>query len=74
MAHLVGPTGKVVGVDHLEELVSLARENIKKNDSALLESGRIILAKGDGRFGYPAEGPYDAVGCEGVTVDKTFAS
>jgi protein-L-isoaspartate(D-aspartate) O-methyltransferase len=61
MAYMVGPSGKVVGVDHLEGLVNLARENIKKKDSALLDSGRLKLVTADGRLGYSAEGPYDAI-------------
>ncbi|OQV14279.1 Protein-L-isoaspartate(D-aspartate) O-methyltransferase [Hypsibius exemplaris] len=74
MAYMVGPTGRVVGVDHLDELVSLARENIRKNDSSLLDSGRILLTTGDGRLGYSAEGPYDAihVGAAAPTVPQAL--
>ncbi|XP_055337542.1 protein-L-isoaspartate(D-aspartate) O-methyltransferase-like [Paramacrobiotus metropolitanus] len=61
MAHMVGRSGKVVGIDHLPELTNLSRENIKKDDADLLDSGRIKLVTGDGRKGYAADGPYDAI-------------
>ncbi|XP_073465938.1 protein-L-isoaspartate(D-aspartate) O-methyltransferase-like isoform X3 [Aquarana catesbeiana] len=59
--HMVGPTGKVVGIDHIDQLVHDATENVKKDDPTLLSSGRIKFIVGDGRSGYPQEGPYDAI-------------
>ncbi|KAF1602266.1 UNVERIFIED_CONTAM: Protein-L-isoaspartate(D-aspartate) O-methyltransferase, partial [Eudyptes robustus] len=61
LAKMVGPNGKVVGIDHIPELVELSERNIRKNNEDLLESGRIILVVGDGRLGYAEEGPYDAI-------------
>ncbi|XP_040188859.1 protein-L-isoaspartate(D-aspartate) O-methyltransferase-like isoform X4 [Rana temporaria] len=60
-ARMVGPTGKVVGIDHIDQLVHDATENVKKDDPTLLSSGRIKFIVGDGRSGYPQEGPYDAI-------------
>ncbi|XP_077321012.1 protein-L-isoaspartate(D-aspartate) O-methyltransferase-like isoform X2 [Lithobates pipiens] len=60
-ARMVGPTGKVIGIDHIDQLVHDATENVKKDDPTLLSSGRIKFIVGDGRSGYPQEGPYDAI-------------
>lgn len=43
MAHMVGETGKAVGIDHIPELVEMSKENVKKDDGSLLESGRVKL-------------------------------
>ncbi|XP_013778794.1 protein-L-isoaspartate(D-aspartate) O-methyltransferase-like isoform X2 [Limulus polyphemus] len=61
MAVMVGETGLAVGIDHIEELVNMSIENIKKDNPQLLESGRIKMIVGDGRKGYPDEAPYDAI-------------
>lgn len=39
----VGPTGKVVGIEHIEELVQASVKNVQADDSELLTSGRIKL-------------------------------
>jgi len=57
----VGPEGKVVGIEHIKELVDMSRKNIKKDRPELLESQRVILVHGDGRKGYPEEAPYDCI-------------
>uniref|UniRef100_A0A9L0IQ20 Protein-L-isoaspartate(D-aspartate) O-methyltransferase n=1 Tax=Equus asinus TaxID=9793 RepID=A0A9L0IQ20_EQUAS len=59
--HMVGPTGKVVGIDHIKELVDDSINNVRKDDPTLLSSGRVQLVVGDGRMGYPEEAPYDAI-------------
>ncbi len=58
-----GGGGKVIGIDHIQPLVTLARNNISKSKEgrALLEKGRIELVCGDGRKGYREGGPYDAI-------------
>ena len=55
MAEMVGNSGKVIGIDHIPELVEKSRQNIKRENSDLLDSGRVVLVTGDGRQGY-AEG------------------
>ena len=39
----VGPTGKVVGIEHIDELVQASVKNVKADDPELLTSGRIKL-------------------------------
>ena len=53
MGHMVGSGGRIVGVDHLEELVSMAATNIGSDpgSKSLLESGVLQLHTCDGRQG-----------------------
>ena len=57
----VGETGKVVGIDHIDELINWSKDNVRKDNPALLESGRIKFVVGDGRKGFPADAPYNAI-------------
>ncbi|XP_061855043.1 protein-L-isoaspartate(D-aspartate) O-methyltransferase isoform X2 [Colius striatus] len=70
--HMMGPTGKAVGIEHIKELVHESIRNVQADDPALLSSGRVKLVVGDGRQGYPEEAPYDAihVGAAAATVPK----
>ncbi|KAK4497442.1 hypothetical protein PRZ48_011893 [Zasmidium cellare] len=63
LAELVKPGGKVVGVEHIQALVDLGRRNTGKSAEGreLLESGALEYHKADGRLGWPAEAPYDAI-------------
>lgn len=62
MSLMVGEEGRVVGIDHIEPLVSASVENIKKDGKGdLLESGQLKLVVGDGRLGWAEDGPYDAI-------------
>lgn len=60
-AQMVGASGKVVGIDHIKELVDWSLSNVKKNHESLLTSGQVKLVVGDGRQGYPSDGPYHAI-------------
>ncbi|KIX07162.1 protein-L-isoaspartate O-methyltransferase [Rhinocladiella mackenziei CBS 650.93] len=55
--------GKVVGIDHIEGLVELSRENMRRSEEGrrLLDTGKVELVTGDGRKGYAAAAPYDAI-------------
>jgi len=56
------PRGKVVGIDHIPELVEWSKSNLINNGlGPALNEGRILVVTGDGREGYPAFGPYDAI-------------
>ncbi|KAJ3371031.1 hypothetical protein HDU91_005722 [Kappamyces sp. JEL0680] len=61
LAHMVGPTGCVVGIDHIEELNAIALHNIRKGNADLLDTNRLKIHTADGRLGWAADGPYDAI-------------
>lgn len=61
MAIMLGEKGVAVGIDHINELVELSKQNIQKSNPDLLDTGRIRLFVGDGRKGYPELGSYDAI-------------
>ncbi|XP_040614131.1 protein-L-isoaspartate(D-aspartate) O-methyltransferase isoform X3 [Mesocricetus auratus] len=42
-ARMVGQSGKVIGIDHIKELVDDSINNVKKDDPMLLSSGRVRL-------------------------------
>lgn len=68
MAVMVGQTGRVVGIEHIPELVYISIQNIKSSSPTLLEKDRVKLVVGDGRKGYPEDAPYDAIHV-GAAVD-----
>ena len=55
--------GQVVGIDHIPELVDLARANMAKSERGrkFLESGQVKFSTADGRLGFKEEAPYDAI-------------
>ena len=61
MAHMVGETGRVVGVDYMRGITDLSVANISKADGALLESGRVQIVLGDGWKGHAAAAPFDCI-------------
>lgn len=63
LAELVSPGGRVVGVDHIRQLVDLAETNMAKSDagSALLREGTVAFVKADGRLGLESQAPFDAI-------------
>lgn len=54
LAELVGPSGVVVGVEHIEALADLGRGNMAKSEEGrgFLSSGRVTFVVGDGRKGW----------------------
>ena len=55
--HLISPGGKVVGIDHIPQLVEGSIGNLKKDGlGRALETGEVVLVSGDGRLGHPQEG------------------
>ncbi|KAF2641367.1 protein-L-isoaspartate O-methyltransferase [Massarina eburnea CBS 473.64] len=63
LANLVGPSGTVVGIDHIQPLVTLSTDNMSRSEEGrgMLESGQVKFVKGDGRKGYEPGAPYDAI-------------
>lgn len=60
-SHMVGPTGLVVGIDHLHELVEMSKSNIRNGNPEIVDENRLKIVFGDGRKGWPANAPYDAI-------------
>lgn len=58
-----GAPGKAIGVEHIPELTRKALANLAKEPALvqLMEEGRLELVVGDGRLGWPAGAPYDAI-------------
>ncbi|KAJ4291039.1 hypothetical protein N0V90_010236 [Kalmusia sp. IMI 367209] len=63
LANLVGPTGTVIGIDHIQPLVTMAETNMAKSEEGrqMLDSGQVKFVKGDGRKGWTENAPYDAI-------------
>lgn len=62
LAELVGPAGRAVGVDHIDELVEWSRANVARaGKQPLVDAGRLSLLVRDGFGGYPEAAPYDAI-------------
>ena len=63
LANLVGDRGCVVGIDHVQGLVDLARGNMGRSEAGcrLLETERVRFVTGDGRKGWAEGAPYDAI-------------
>lgn len=51
----------MVGIEHISQLVDLAKRNVQKDRPEFLESNRVEFIVGDGREGYPKESPYDCI-------------
>ena len=61
MAHMVGETGCTIGIEHIKELTNFSIKNLEKDQPELIKSERVLLITGDGRKGYLAKAPYDAI-------------
>ncbi|CAD5118774.1 DgyrCDS7452 [Dimorphilus gyrociliatus] len=76
MAKLVGSTGKAVGIEHIDELVSLSKQNLNRSPETqeMLDNGQAVFVVGDGRQGYPQYGPYNAihVGAAAPTIPQAL--
>jgi protein-L-isoaspartate(D-aspartate) O-methyltransferase len=67
--------GRVVGIEHIPELVDWSVQNLKKDGlGQALEEKDIIIIAGDGRKGHASEGPYDVihVGAAAPTMPKAL--
>lgn len=58
LAELVKPGGTVVGVEHIQPLVDLAKKNTRKSAEGreLMEKGALRYVRGDGRRGWREDG------------------
>jgi protein-L-isoaspartate(D-aspartate) O-methyltransferase len=73
MARLVQPGGKVIGIEHIPELVDLSLKNISRNGYSLVQDGTLEILSGDGRLGYPQGGPYDGIHVGAAAPDRPVA-
>ena len=71
LANLVGPEGRVIGVDHIQGLVDLAANNMKRSPQGrdLIDKGQVKFIKADGRKGWPEDAPYDAIHVGAAAVE-----
>ncbi|XP_054158802.1 uncharacterized protein LOC128957112 [Oppia nitens] len=60
-------TGRVVGIEHIHQLVQSANETIDRYYGWLKETRVVNIYLGDGRFGYLPEAPYDLIFLEPLT-------
>ncbi|KAF2827367.1 protein-L-isoaspartate O-methyltransferase [Ophiobolus disseminans] len=63
LANLVGPSGSVIGIDHIQPLVDMGNANMAKSEEGrrMLDSGQVRFVTGDGRKGWKEGAPYDAI-------------
>ncbi|KAJ2782880.1 hypothetical protein H4R18_002029 [Coemansia javaensis] len=61
MAAMVGARGRVVGVDHIPELVEGARAALEQHYPDWVRDQRVRFVVGDGRQGHAADAPYDCI-------------
>jgi len=60
MGRMVGPKGCVIGIDHLQPLVSIAKSNASKADADLF-AAQLMILHGDGFKGCPDDAPFDCI-------------
>ena len=53
--------GCVVGIEHMEKLCKIGKDNISKHHKDLLDNKKIELICGDGRKGYLPKAPYKCI-------------
>lgn len=61
LAHLVGPTGTVLGVEIVPELVAFGRDNLARLPADSHRGAARILPAVPGVLGLPDEAPFDAI-------------
>lgn len=61
MAHLVGPTGHVTGLEHMMDICIDSIANVSLHHIGLIANETIDIIHRDGRDGYPEGGPYDCI-------------
>jgi len=74
-ARMMDDNGKVIGIDIVEPLVQWSIENLNRDDSLMLQSGKVEIKVADGWKGEPGNAPFDAihVGAAADTVPRNLA-
>lgn len=63
-AEIVGPEGKLAGIDYIPEIAQLGIHNLQRIEKTkkMMESGHLIIQHGDGHNGgFPKFAPYNAI-------------
>ncbi|XP_061930257.1 protein-L-isoaspartate(D-aspartate) O-methyltransferase-like isoform X2 [Apis cerana] len=61
MAFMVGSRGCVIGIDHIPELIEISTKNVSEDCPHFIQEERVKFVVGDGRLGYAADSPYNAI-------------
>ena len=61
LSKMTNDKGRVIGIEHIPELYNFGINNVRKNNSYLLDNENIIFVEGDGRNGCKEYGPYNAI-------------
>lgn len=61
LSEMIYNSGKVIGIEHVPELVEKSISNINSYNPNLLSSSAIEIKHGDGRLGYPDFSPYHII-------------
>ncbi|KAG9406628.1 hypothetical protein AC1031_002949 [Aphanomyces cochlioides] len=74
LARMVSPSGKVLGIEVVPELVAQSLDNARRGDSDLIDQGTLQLKFGDGWQGAPNDAPFDFihVGAAAPTVPQAL--
>lgn len=59
LSEIVGPKGKVFGMERIQELKDFGENNVRKYD--FVKSGRAVFVTGDGTKGLPKQAPFDRI-------------
>lgn len=68
LGEIVGPKGKVVGIELIPELMEFGKKNVSKYN--FVKEGRIEFLCQDGSKGYKKEAPFDKILCSAAVQDK----
>ena len=60
---MVGPTGRVTGVELVPELMARSQETLRQDPATrdMMASGHLAVHQADAHFGCDADAPYDAI-------------
>ena len=61
LSKMINDSGKVIGIEHIDSLYKLSKENISKHHSDLIKNGNVILLNADGRKGIKEYAPFKVI-------------
>ena len=72
-ARMVAPTGHVVGLEYVPDLVRKGQENIAQDAKDLIEAGVLQIQQGDGWLGLPDQAPFHVIHVGAAAVETPMA-